>query len=383
MTRRRSRARVDDGDGELALAASRADAAHPRRVPEPRLERALGRSPAPPPRAPRVAREHELAEPAAEVGPVHPLARRGEEHLLDQLADLRLAIDEPRAPAVVRRAGEGDVPLGGRRHHPASGVSTTIRQQALRSCSAMRPRPRSSPESAARRSTFTRAAGADHCIRCTAAASGRCDRWNSSRDRDVSATSRPAARSRARALRGMTWRAPTCGHVKGRRRGGAGPASALGHHQRAALIDTVGPVSVMIAPLPFEIVIPTSLMAIIAPVERLQQDPAGRARHVARSSACSGPASASTISAATGGAARASAGTSAARPVPAAAPDRPVGVALLELDPHAGADLRDGPRARLLAREREAGQRPARGGDPGHVGHRRPAAALSASGRCC
>src|SRR6185312_7978120 len=53
----------------------------------------------------------------------------------------------------------------------------------------------------------------------------------------------------------------------------------------------------------------------------------------------------------------------------AADPDRIIRVALLELDPHAGADLRHHVHAALLAGDRHARHRPAGRDQSGHVRH--------------
>ncbi len=60
-----------------------------------------------------------------------------------------------------------------------------------------------------------------------------------------------------------------------------GPGIAQITVSAPALMSTVGPIIVMIAPLPLLIVMPTSLTEIIAPVVVLMQDAAGRAGRVA------------------------------------------------------------------------------------------------------
>ena len=47
---------------------------------------------------------------------------------------------------------------------------------------------------------------------------------------------------------------------------GSGHVRLLDHGERAEITSTVGPVMVMTAPLPLEMVMPTSLTEIIAPV---------------------------------------------------------------------------------------------------------------------
>ena len=70
-------------------------------IAEPLLQRALNEELRGRGQLVAVGREDELHQAAAEVGPVDPLARRGEQHLLDQVADVRVVVGLGRAAARV------------------------------------------------------------------------------------------------------------------------------------------------------------------------------------------------------------------------------------------------------------------------------------------
>ena len=53
--------------------------------------------------------EHHSQQPAAEVGPHHPLARRGEQHLFDEVADVVVLIGDGGAATAVELPREVDV----------------------------------------------------------------------------------------------------------------------------------------------------------------------------------------------------------------------------------------------------------------------------------
>src|SRR5260370_832596 len=70
-------------------------------VAEPLLQRALNEELRGGGQLITVGREDELHQSAAEVGAVDPLAGRGEEHLLDQIANVGVVASRSRAPAPV------------------------------------------------------------------------------------------------------------------------------------------------------------------------------------------------------------------------------------------------------------------------------------------
>ena len=71
-------------------------------IAEPLLQRALNEELRGRGQRVAVGRKHELHQAAAEVGPVDPLARRGEQHLLDQVADVLVVVGFRRAAARYR-----------------------------------------------------------------------------------------------------------------------------------------------------------------------------------------------------------------------------------------------------------------------------------------
>src|SRR5262249_16267344 len=137
-----------------------------------------------------------------------------------------------------------------------------------------------------------------------------------------------------------------------------------------ALMSVVGPSMLIAAPLPFEITMPTSLTEIVAPVvDWIRIPPVGPGRSLTTMPFFTVVSILNPVAARRSGApGRGRRGRVA--PVPAD-PDRPIGVALFELDPHARTDLRDGEEACVDPGAGQARHRP-RGRDrPGDVGHDR------------
>ena len=282
--------------------------------------------------------EDEAEQAAAEVGPHHALARRGEEHLLDQVAQVVVGVVAGRAAAPVDVVREVDVRVMSRA--PAAG-----RRPAASAC---RSGCRSSAPTIVATGTPPASTRTAPLIHCPVTHGGA----------PVPVSAQPVT-AYGEAI--VTTGCPDSEHARKRRerrrRPGVrahddGAEMECGRHgtqttvSAPTLTSVVGPSMLITAPLPFEMMIPTSLTEIIAPVVVwIRMPPVGpgtslttmpffsvvwivkpftAGRHDVREHGHLG-----------GGA-----------PV-AADPDRPVRVALLELDPDARADLRHREDARV------------------------------------
>src|SRR5262249_3442535 len=130
-------------------------------VAEPLLQRALDEELGRAHQLVAQRREDELEQAAAEARPVHALAGRREEHLLDEVSDVLGLGGRCGASAGVDPEGGRD-----RRHVPTPrGWTTTGTGAPCGAWSAARHRPVLSCKSAGAPFTTTRAAGAIHCTR--------------------------------------------------------------------------------------------------------------------------------------------------------------------------------------------------------------------------
>ena len=225
-----------------------------------------------------VRREDELQQAAAEVGPLHALARRGEQHLLDQVADVRVVVGLRGAAAAVELVGKAQV-----HRRPQLPITRGLRRRpAAAACRSARRSPGCPSAPPAGRSTSTRSRR-DHPLRrsrtapvppATSNGAAR-DRVRRGHRRDRLAA-RPARAGWARV--GIA--CPPCAQstVAPRWRRGPGIAAHYTTVSAPLLTVTVGPISVIDRALAV-----LDVDAGVVDDERragraLQHDAAGRAR---------------------------------------------------------------------------------------------------------